>query len=147
MIALLNSHYYRFVRLAVLLFSCLLAGSLSVSGQVTQSPIPQPSPRTPVVDYANVLDSATKERLNNILENLSENKTANAEFAVVTVKTTGNQDIFDFSLAVMRGWGIGSSDKGGLLLLVAGCGHKKFYPINPQLLRGLTGGPFGQKKP
>ena len=67
-------------------------------------PIPQPSPRTPVVDYANVLDSATKERLNNILENLSENKTANAEFAVVTVKTTGNQDIFDFSLAVMRGW-------------------------------------------
>jgi len=43
------------------------------------------------------------------------------EFAVVTVKTTGDQDIFDYSLAVFRGWGIGSSEgeKNGLLLLVA----------------------------
>jgi len=144
MIALLNSHYYRFVRLVVLLFSCLLAGGLSVSGQVTQSPIPQPSPRTPVVDYANVLDPATKERLNNILENLSENKTANAEFAVVTVKTTGNQDIYDFSLAVMRGWGIGSSDKGGLLLLVAVDDHKYFTQVSRHLEGDLPDGLVGQ---
>ncbi|MDT5124050.1 MAG: uncharacterized protein QOC96_3532 [Acidobacteriota bacterium] len=144
MIALLNSHYYRFVRLVVFLFSCLLAGSLSVSGQVTQSPIPQPSPRTPVVDYANVLDPATKERLNNILENLSENKTANAEFAVVTVKTTGDQDIFDFSLAVMRGWGIGSSDKGGLLLLVAVDDHKYFTQVSRHLEGDLPDGLVGQ---
>jgi uncharacterized protein len=144
MIALLNNHHYRFVRLKALLFSCLLLCSASVYAQATQSPIPQPSPPTAVVDYANVIDPATKQRLNNILENLSENKSANAEFAVVTVKTTGNQDTFDFSLAVMRGWGIGSSDKGGLLLVVAVDDHKYFTQVSRHLEGDLPDGLVGQ---
>ena len=44
------------------------------------------------------------------------------EFAVVTVETTGGQPIFDYSLAVAKGWGVGPKDTtkgGGLLLMVA----------------------------
>lgn len=144
MIALLNSHHYKFARPVALLFSCWLLCSALVHAQSTQSPIPQPNPPTPVVDYANVMDPATKQRLTNILENLSENKTANAEFAVVTVKTTGDQDIFDFSLAVMRGWGIGSSEKGGLLLVVATDDHKYFTQVSRHLEGDLPDGLVGQ---
>src|ERR671939_514673 len=76
--------------------------------------------------------------------NLSENKTANAEFAVVTVKTTGDQDIFDYSLAVMRGWGIGSSEKGGLLLVVAVDDRKYFTQVSRHLEGDFTDGVVGQ---
>ena len=44
------------------------------------------------------------------------------EFAVVTVETTGGRPIFDYSLALARGWGVGPKDTskgGGLLLLLA----------------------------
>jgi len=144
MIALLNSHHYKFVRPVALLSFCLLLCSVLVHAQTTQAPIPQPNPPTPVVDNANVIDAATKQRLTNILENLSENKTANAEFAVVTVKTTGDQDIFNFSLAVMRGWGIGSSAKGGLLLVVATDDHSYFTQISRHLEGDLPDGLVGQ---
>jgi uncharacterized protein len=144
MIALLDNQYYRSFRRAVLLFSCLFLFGAFVHAQTTQSPIPQPDPPTPVVDYANVIDPATRQRLNNILENLSENKTANAEFAVVTVKTTGDQDIFNYSLAVMRGWGIGSSEKGGLLLVIATDDHKYFTQVSRHLEGDLPDGLVGQ---
>jgi uncharacterized protein len=144
MIASLNNHKYRFVRLAIFLFVCLLLGTVSLRAQTTQSPIPQPNPPTPVVDYANVIDDATEQRLNNILMNLSENKAANAEFGVVTVKTTNAQDIFDYSLAIMRGWGIGTSEKGGLLLVVAVDDHKYFTQVSRHLEGDLPDGLVGQ---
>jgi uncharacterized protein len=144
MIASLGNHKYRYVRLAALILSCLLLGSVSLRAQTTQSPVPQPNPPTPVVDNADVIDAATEQRLNNILKNLSENPTANAEFGVVTVKTTGGQDIFDYSLAIMRGWGIGSSEKGGLLLVVAVDDHKYFTQVSRHLEGDLPDGLVGQ---
>src|ERR1044072_5014955 len=83
---------------AIITFACLFLAAVSVRAQTTQSPIPLPNPPTPVVDYANVLDDATEQQLNNILMNLSENSQANVEMAAVTVRTTGGQDIFDYSL-------------------------------------------------
>jgi uncharacterized protein len=144
MIASLDNHKYRDVRLAALMLLCLLLGSVSLRAQTTQSPVPQPNPPTPVVDNADVIDAATEQRLNNILKNLSENPTANAEFGVVTVKTTGGQDIFDYSLAIMRGWGIGSSEKGGLLLVVAVDDHKYFTQVSRHLEGDLPDGLVGQ---
>ena len=103
-----------------------------------------PNPPVPVVDTADVIDAATEQRLNNILKNLSENKGANAEFGVVTVRTTGAQDIFDYSLAIMRGWGIGSSEKGGLLLVVAVDDRKYFTQVSRHLEGDLPDGLVGQ---
>ena len=98
-----------------------------------QSPVPLPVPFTPIVDNANVIDAPTRERLESIFRNLKER--ANIEYAVLTVPTTGDQDIFDFSLAVARGWGIGPKDgeKAGLLLVVAIEDRKYFTQISDHL--------------
>lgn len=141
---------YRRTRLALFLFVCLLAGGATVRAQQMQAPIPQPNPPTPVVDYADIIDPATEQRLNNILKNLSENPQANAEMAVVTVKTTGDTDIFNYSLAIMRGWGIGSGEdvgskiKGGLLLLVAVDDRKYYTQVSRHLEGDLPDGVVGQ---
>jgi len=67
-----------------------------------------------------VFDAESKARLESALTELRDK--AQIEFAVVTVETTGGQPIFDYSLAVARGWGIGPKDTskgGGLLLMLA----------------------------
>lgn len=98
-----------------------------------QSPVPLPVPFTPIIDNANVIDADTRERLESIYRNLKER--ANIEYAVLTVDTTGDQDIFDYSLAVARGWGIGSKegDKAGLLLVVAIQDRKYFTQVSDHL--------------
>jgi uncharacterized protein len=108
-----------------------------------QSPVPLPVPFTPIVDNANVIDAATRERLESIYRNLKER--ANIEFAVLTVPTTGDQDIFDFSLAVARGWGIGPKDgeKAGLLLVVAIQDRKYFTQVSDHLEGDLPDGLVG----
>ena len=83
-----------------------------------QSPLPPPTGF--VNDYASVFDPARKQELEKLLKALRDN--SSIEFAVVTIKTTNGQPIFDYSLAVAKSWGIGPKDKsvgGGLLLLLA----------------------------
>jgi uncharacterized protein len=98
-----------------------------------QSPVPLPVPFTPIVDNANVIDAETRERLETIYLNLKER--GNIEYAVLTVPTTGDRDIFDYSLAVARGWGIGpkDGDKAGLLLVVAIEDRKYFTQVSDHL--------------
>jgi uncharacterized protein len=98
-----------------------------------QSPVPLPVPFTPIVDNANVIDAQTRERLESIYRNLKER--ANIEYAVLTVDSTGEQDIFDYSIAVARGWGIGSKEgeKAGFLLVVAIQDRKYFTQISDHL--------------
>ena len=91
-----------------------------VKAQVTpQSPVPLPVPFNPIVDNANVIDAETRQRLESLFLQLKEN--GKIEYAVLTVNSTGDRDIFDFSLAVARGWGIGSKegDRASFLLIIA----------------------------
>jgi len=108
------------------------------------SPLPPPNPFRYVVDNAGVIDSTTNQRMEKILRALKES--GDIEFAVVTVKTTGDQDIFDYSLAVARGWGIGSSEgeKNGLLLVVAVDDHKYFIQVSRHLEGDLPDGLVGE---
>jgi uncharacterized protein len=108
-----------FVALAWLL-ACAGAASAQNTRAYTQAPLPQPEGFYKyVTDNAGVLDAASKERLATVLNRLKER--ADIEFAVVTVPTTGEADIFEYSLSLARGWGIGSKEgeKNGLLLVVA----------------------------
>jgi uncharacterized protein len=143
MIRLLIRHKSSSVFFAAL--ACLLLASVSLRAQTTQSPVPMPNPPTPVVDTANVIDDATEKKLNALLKNLSENKQADVEMGVVTVKTTGGRDIFEYSLAIMRGWGIGNetTGKGGLLLLVAVDDRKYFTQVSRHLEGDLTDATVG----
>jgi len=68
------------------------------------------------------------------------------QFAVVTIDSTNGRDIFDYSLAVARGWGIGSKDtsKPSLLLLVAIKDRKYFTQVSRHLEGDLPDGLVGQ---
>jgi uncharacterized protein len=82
--------------------------------------VPLPPPTGFVNDYANVLDAESSVQLETVLSEVKEK--SNIEFAVAIVETTGDQSIFDYSLALAKGWGVGPRDTskgGGVLLLVA----------------------------
>ncbi len=122
----------------------LLIFQSAATAQQGQSPIPLPTPFTPIVDYANVIDADTRQKLESIYVNLKQR--ANIEFAVVTVDTTGDQDIFDYSLAIARGWGIGSKggEKNGFLLVVAIKDRKYFTQVSDHLEGDLNDGLVGE---
>src|SRR5260370_24862562 len=123
-------------------FLLLLMGRGLANAQAAQLPLPQPTGY--VNDYAGVVDSATKERLETTIGSLERQQ--QIQFSVVTVDTTGGQDIFDYSLAVARGWGIGSKDtqKASLLLLVAIKDRKYFTQVSRHLEGDLPDGLVGQ---
>ena len=98
---------------------------------------PLPAPVGFVNDYAKVIDYETRQRLEEKLSRLKER--SQIEFAVATVETTGGQSIFDYSLAVARGWHIGSKETGdGLLLLLAVEDRKWHIQITRSLEPVLT---------
>src|SRR5881398_2660441 len=71
-------------------------------------------------DFAEVLDVPTKERLEAILEKLKDK--IHFDFVVATVKSTGGEDLYDYSLAVANDWNVGapaSSDKSLLIVIAA----------------------------
>jgi uncharacterized protein len=125
--------------LAIALLS--MAGG-SANAQTAQSPLPKPTGY--VNDFAGVIDNATKAQLEITLGNLDRQQSI--QFAVVTIDTTGGQDVFDYSLAVARGWGIGSKDtsKPSLLLLVAIKDRKYFTQVSRHLEGDLPDGLVGQ---
>jgi uncharacterized protein len=129
---------------ATVVFSCafLISTAQLSRAQTGESPVPLPSPFTPIVDKANVIDPETEEKLGSIYINLKSR--ANIEFAVVTVDTTGDRDIFDYSLAIYRGWGIGTKTNDGFVLVVAIQDRKYFTQVGYHLEGDLTDGIVGQ---
>jgi uncharacterized protein len=132
----------RIFLIGVAAFVLLVTAIVSASGQAAQSPLPPPTGY--VNDYAKVIDQETKQRLETTLANLDHQQ--QIQFSVVTVDTTGGQEIFDYSLAVARGWGIGSKDtqKPSLLLLVAIKDRKYFTQVSRHLEGDLPDGLVGQ---
>src|SRR5215510_7517531 len=122
----------------------LLLAETSTVAQTGQSPLPKPTGY--VNDFAGVIDSATKNRMEVTLGNLDREQ--QIQFAVVTVDTTNGQDTFDYSLAVARGRGLGSKDtnKPSLLLLVAIKDRKYFDQVSRHLEGDLPDGLTGQIK-
>lgn len=127
--------------LLLLIFSLL---AVNASAQTTpQSPVPLPVPFNPIVDNAHVIDADTRQRLESIYLNLKER--GKIEYAVVTVDTTGDRDIFDYTLAIARGWGIGPKDgeKASFLLVVAIQDRKYFTQVSRHIEGDLPDGLIG----
>ena len=133
----------------VFFFAATLLLTVSALAQETQpfsintSPLP---PSTGFVnDYAGVIDIATKQQLETKLKNLKETTDPAVEIAVAVVKTTGERDIFDYSLAVARGWKIGSKDDDNpSALLFIAIDDRKYYTqisrdLEDELPDGLVG--------
>jgi uncharacterized protein len=133
------------MKLAFLFWMTVAVALLAVVpavAQTDQSPLPAPTGY--VNDYAGVIDSGTRSRMEATLTNLDRQH--QIQFAVVTVDTTNGREIFDYSLAVARGWGIGSKDtqKASLLLLVAIKDRKYYTQVSRHLEGDLPDGLVGQ---
>lgn len=113
------------------------------SSAVNASPLGAPT--SPVMDYANVLDAQTKAQLESKIIAFRDSTNPRVELAVAIVQTTGDQSIFDYSLAVARDWGIGSkaSDNPGALLFIAINDHAYYTQVSrdleDELPDGITG--------
>ena len=94
---------------------------------------PLPAPTGFVNDYTGVVDASTKQSLETKLTAFKQKTTV--EIAVAVVRTTGDRDIFDYSLAVARGWKIGSKsdDNPGALLFIAIDDRKYFTHVSRDL--------------
>lgn len=129
------------------LLTIILLGTLMAFGQGEQpfsiNNSPLPAPTSPVNDYAGVIDAATKSALEKRV--IDYKKTSGVELAVAVVKTTGDRPIFDYSLAVARGWKIGSKDDDNpsALLFVAIDDRKYFTQVSKDLEDELPDGIVG----
>jgi predicted Zn-dependent protease len=93
---------------------------------------PLPKRTGHINDFAEVIDGPAKERLEAVLEKLKEK--TKFDFVIATVKSTGGEDLYDYSLAVANDWNVGapaSSDKS--LLIVIAADNGKFFS---QVTRG-----------
>ncbi len=119
------------------------------SGQATEpfdiSRSPLPPPTSPIMDYADVVDAETEKRIETKLIEFRDSSSPTVELAVAIVKTTGDIPIFDYSLAVARGWKMGTTkeDNPAALLLVAIEDRKYFtqvdYDLEDELPDGIVG--------
>ncbi len=101
-----------------------------------------PKPVGYVNDFAHVLSSKTKNRLNKLAVEL-EQKTG-VEVAVVTIKTLNGNDIFDYSMNLFQKWGIGKKGKDNGVLFLVDTGERKLrintgYGVEGILPDGLLG--------
>ena len=82
---------------------------------ITAKPLPV---RTgSITDNANVFDTAAEKRLELMTEELLRD--TDAEFVILTVDSTNEQTMIDYSLAVARDWKPGGLSGRGLLLVLA----------------------------
>ena len=92
--------------------------ALCATGQLVVAATDIPKFSAPVVDKANILSPNVESALNQSLE--SFRRASGPQVAVLTVSSTGNQSIEDFSVDVARKWGLGDKTRDdGVLLVIA----------------------------
>src|SRR5207247_1617564 len=130
---------------ATLVFLAVSIAHSQNSGQFSINESPLPAPTGYVNDYAGVIDAATKQQIESKIDQFKKSSNPSTELAVAVVRTTGDRDIFDYSLAVARGWKIGSkeSDNPGALLFVAIDDRKYFTQVSRDLEGDLPDGLVG----
>jgi len=121
----------------------VLGGAVLVAAE----PIASLHPSNYVNDFAGVLDPATQARLNDLCRQVEEK--AQAQIAVVTVKSVDGQDVVSYAVALYQKWGIGAKGKDrGVLILLATQDRKYWttvgYGLEAILPDGKVGG-FGRE--
>jgi uncharacterized protein len=114
---------------------------------VAAEPVASLHPSNYVNDFAGVLDAGTQARLNDLCRQVDQK--AQAQIAVVTVKSVDGQDVVSYTVELYQKWGIGAkkTDRGVLVLLATQ--DRKYstrvgYGLEPILPDGKVGG-FGRE--
>ena len=123
----------------VIAVTCVAAQS-----SIDSSPLPKTDRL--VNDFVGVLGAAKQKELEDKLRLFMARTQPKVVIAVAIVKTTGDQDIFDYSLSVARGWKIGTkeSDNPSALLLIAVEDRKYFTQVSRDLEDELPDGLVGR---
>jgi uncharacterized protein len=124
-------------------FTAVAQTSAPASSTATQSKLPDgqtpdqivaklPQPTGYVSDFANVIDAASQEQIDELCSELD--KQAHAQIAVVTINSLDGNSIEEMSTAIYDKWKIGSkaTDK-GILMLFAIQDHKRRIEVGPGL--------------
>lgn len=127
----------RFIILFLILF-----GFISTQAQEKNSIFPAPVGF--VNDFAGILNTVEKNQLENKLKKYAADGLF--EFAVVTVKTTGDKSIFDYSLQMAREWKVGPKTRPsyGALLVISINDRKYFTQISRDLETVISDGEIGK---
>jgi tetratricopeptide (TPR) repeat protein len=133
-------------RLLSRLFTLIAAVGLFLL--ISTNPLAQttklPAPGSYVSDFANVIDSETKTRLESLLQKLKEK--SNFELYVATVETTGDKEISLFSQQLAREWNIGAKTTRtkSLLLVVSSATKTSFMQFSRPAQTALPDGILGE---
>lgn len=84
----------------------------------------EPAPKTYVADRADIIDSATEQKLIGLLQEL-EQKTG-ARIIVLTVQSTDGQDIHQFAFERADRWKLGANRKSASVLVVVAVKDRKY---------------------
>jgi len=125
---------------AILAVFLLVWAGASSRGQAQNTHLPQPVRY--INDFGEVIEASTKTRLETVLINLKER--TGIEFFIVTVKSAGAEDIYDYSLRVANEWSVGSKSSRKALVLVVAIDTGKFFTqfsghVQADLPDGLVG--------
>lgn len=133
--------------ISLALFCAAFVGlSVHAAAPSTQS-VDQLKPQGYVSDFANVLSPSARTQITQLCTEIDQK--AQAQIAVVTVRTLGGQSAFDYSFNLATRWGVGPKQKDrGVLILVAVDDHKYYtqvgYGLEGILPDGKVGG-FGRE--
>lgn len=103
-----------------------------------------PAPTANVNDFAEVIDPATKQRLDTVLQNL-KTKT-DVDLVIAVVKTAGGEDMYDYSLRIANDWKIGArtSPRKTLLMVIAADTGQLFTQFSRAAQTALPDGLVGE---
>ena len=125
--------------LSLLLLLFILGSHLTVFA----ADIPRPTQDFYVNDFAGVLSEATKSHILQAGEQLQAQTTA--QVVVVTMNSIGQEDIFNFSLALARDWGIGDADRNnGCLIFLSMADRQSYVQVGYGLEGRLTDSKTGR---
>lgn len=103
----------RCFRLTVALLVLVIAGVAARARAEAVKDLPRPT--NYVSDFANVLSSETQQQINALCGQVDHQ--ANAQIAVVTIKTLDGEPIQSYAVELWDKWKIGQKDRGVLVLL------------------------------
>jgi uncharacterized protein len=110
-----------------LFFSIFFFIYLSAFSIYAEEPLVVPSLSNPVIDQANILNSAQKKEINQLLKNIYKNN--GPQIAILTVNNLKGEPIENFSIRVVDKWKLG-----GLLLV-----SKEDQQLRIEVGQGLEG--------
>jgi uncharacterized protein len=147
LIILLQMKNFRsFIRISALLLVCWIASYPQSDTPFSIDVAPIANNGQPINDYANVIDDQVEQQLNQKIKDFKARSNPPVVLAVATVKTTGDRPIEQYSLALARGWKIGSKfeDNPSALLFIAVDDRKYRTEISRDLEDELPDGLAGQ---